>query len=419
MNRIIWLILILGILVRLILSSISFHPDVQALSFGAYIVDQGKILNLYDYLPNLPQNDPILKSYPTYFFNYPPAIYFFQGFFSLIFTNFVSSNFVHDFLFNFPKTLGQIELNFYLIFLKLPYLIFDLAIVFLMLKLFNSPKNRILAFSFWMFNPVNLYATYLMGQFDIIPTFFVILSLYFIHQNTKLFSLSSLTLSAIALGLGSSFKIYPLFLIIPLASLASDWRGKIKIILIGPFVYGLTILPFLFSKGFRSTALVAGQTLKSFYAQIPVSGGESIVLFFAALIFFYLLFLYIKTNNEELWQRFFIILLLFFIFTHYHPQWFLWITPFFIFDIIRSRLQHLLIGGIAFFSFLGLLFFFEPSLTLGLFSPVFPFLYNSPSLWQILHINPDTNLSRSFLQTIFAGSALYLIYCYFPKKTER
>lgn len=402
---------------RIILASISYHPDIQALGFASYVVDQGKILDLYDFLPNLPSTDPVLKSYPTYFFNYPPVIYFFHSVFSLLSLNLVGGSFVQDFLFNFPQTLGDPRLNLLLLFFKLPYLIFDFAAAFLIMRFFGSQKNKLIAFSLWLFNPVNLYATYLMGQFDIIPTFFVVFALYLVHQQQRFRFINHTTLAAIALGIGASFKIYPLFLIIPLASLVSGWKEKTKIILLGPLVYLLTILPFLPSPGFRSTALVAGQTLKSLYAQVPVSGGESILLFPAALIFFYLLFIYLKVEGKFLWQRFYIILLLFFIFTHYHPQWFLWLTPFFILDIIKSGFRHTLVVGTAFVSFFGLLFFFEPSLTLGLFSPVSAPLYNTAGLWQLLQLNPDINFLRSVLQTIFAGAAFYLIYYYFPRNT--
>ena len=191
-----------------------------------------------------------------------------------------------------------------------------------------------------------------------------------------------------------------------------------KIIAIGILPYILVILPFLPSCGFRSTALVANQTLKSLYTQIPVSGGESIMLFLAALIFFYLIYLRKKILPQFLWQRFFVILLLFFTFTHYHPQWFLWISPFFILVLIKSGFKHVLATLIALFSFIGLLFFFDSGLTLGLLCPIFPNLYNAPSLWQILNLSPDYNFFRSILQTIFAGSALYFIYYYFPGKSE-
>jgi len=57
------------------------------------------------------------------------------------------------------------------------------------------------------------------------------------------------------------------------------------------------------------------------------------------------------------------------------------------------------------------LFFFDPSLTIGIFSPLFPALKNIT-----LNINADYNFSRSILQTVFASSAFYLVFKTFPRK---
>lgn len=405
MGRKFWWVLIIGVLLRLILAASSYHSDIAALDFAGRVMASGHILNFYDFLSSLPKNDPILKIYPPSLFNYPPAIYFFFVGPSLL-ASLTGQSVNSLFIFDVQKVLGNFQLNLHLLLLKLPYLIFDLPIAFLLMRFFDSPRKKFLAFTFWLLNPVNLYVTYLVGQFDIIPTFFVVAAL---TLRKRLFW------SAILLGIGASFKIYPLFLLIFLALLAGSFTKRLLIILLGVLPYFLTFLPFLPSPGFRSTALLANQTLKSLYAQIPLSGGESIILFPAFLILFYLIFLYQKTNLKFLWQRFFLILLLFFIFTHYHPQWFLWLTPFFILDLIQSNFKNTLPQLLSLLSFIGLLFFFDPGLTTRLFSPVFPVLYDSPSLWGLLRPSIDPNFIRSVLQTLFVGGALYLIYYYFPK----
>jgi hypothetical protein len=178
------------------------------------------------------------------------------------------------------------------------------------------------------------------------------------------------------------------------------------------------MLPFLASKGFRATALVAGQTTKSLYAAIPVSGGESVILFLAFLGFFYFAFLFSNNTLENLWKKFFVLMLLFFVFTHYHPQWFLWLTPFLLIDLVESRLKHWPLAVVALGSWLGQVSFFDPGLSVWLFSPIFPNLYGLSGIWQILGINIDINMARSMLQTIFASTAIYYLYLYFPKKAK-
>lgn len=418
MRKNLWIVLILAIFLRIFLSAISYHSDVQAFNFTGTVVSQGYFFSFYDYLPNLASDSLILKTYPVHLFNYPPLVYYFFTGISILANSISGSFIVNSFLFNYSTILGNLGLNLHLLVLKLPYLIFDLPIAFFLMKFFVSERDKFLAFLLWMFNPVNLYATYLVGQFDIIPVFFVMASLYLLLGRNQPVSGVKILTSVLLLGLGAAFKIFPLLLLIPLLSLITSWRGRAVLFLVGFLPYIVTMLPFMPSKGFRTTALFANQSFKSFYPQIPVSGGESILLFLAFLIFFYLLFFQKTTTVKLLWQYFLIVLLLFFIFTHYHPQWFLWITPFFVLALIYSGFRNVLPVLLSLLSFTGLLFFFDSGLTISLFSPLFPQTFQLPSVWELLRVNIDYNFFRSVLQTIFIGSAVFLIYYHFPKDSH-
>jgi len=413
MKRKIVFVLVVGIIIRLLLAFSTFHSDIRAFYYAGEIIAKGNILNFYDYLRNLPATDPILNVYPWDLFIYPPLFYFFLGPITHLLALPFSTDILYNFIFNVPAILGNLQLNFLLLTFKLPYLPFDIAVAFLLSGLFKNPKNKFLVFVFWMFNPVNLYATYMMGQFDIIPTFFTVLALYFAVKKEKYF------LASLFLGLGASFKIFPIMFLIPLALVREKWLERIKIIGIGALTYIATILPFVNSHGFRSSALVAGQTTKSLYAAIPVSSGESIVIFPLLLIFFCFILFYSKEALENLWSRFFIMLLLFFILTHYHPQWFVWITPFLIIDLIKSGFKHWPLILLSFLSWLGLITFFDPGLSTRLFAPIIPTLQNAMGIWESLKINFDLNGSRSILQTIFAAVGFYYIYYHFPKERKR
>ncbi len=408
-------VLVIGVLIRLLFSFSTFHTDIRAFDLGGQIVSRGHIWDLYDYLATLDPKDPLVEVYKSDLFIYPPAIYLLHGIFSSVFSSFLPAPLLRQFLVDYSLTFGNILINLHLLFLKLPYLIFDIGCAFLLAKLFTEKKQQLQAFSLWMFNPVTIYASFMMGQFDVIPTFFVILSLVVLKKRWLFLRLEPLFVSAICLGVGAAFKIYPLFLLIPLASLTTGWKKRFLILLLGSLPYFLSVFPYLFSAGYRSSALVAGQILKSFYAVVPISAGESIILFMGAMIFLFLLFLIKNLPSspslvEMAWRRFFTILLIFFIFTHFHPQWFVWITPFLIIDLIESRFKHwlLVVGSLT--SFIGMLFFFDPSLTVGLFSPIWSQLGQMPSIWQILGRSVDYNLARSLLQTGLVGCALYYIY---------
>lgn len=398
------LILLLAIILRIFLAFSTFHPDIQAFNLAGKIVGTGNILNLYDYLPNLSNNDPI-KNLAV--LNYPPAVYLFNGIFNFLFNVFGLP--INQFLLDLASNYGNILFNVHLLLLKLPYLIFDLLCGFILFKLFSEKRKANLAFTLWLFNPLNLYSTYMMGQFDIIPTFFTVLSIYYANKF-------KLSLAALSLGIGIAFKLYPIFLLIPLVILGRNISEKIKLLILSLIPYSLIILPYLPSHNFRSIALFASQSSKSLYAAIPVSGGESIILFPTLLILFYLI-IFVYKSRDSLWKYYLIILLLFFIFTHYHPQWLIWITPFLIIDLVSYNFKNIWAVILIFGSFLGSLFFFDSSLTINMFAPIYPLLYKLADIWTLLHLRVDYNFARSILQTVFVGSALFLIYEY-TKKTD-
>lgn len=419
MKKIISIILTVGIVLRIFLSFSTYHSDVAPFDFAGKVISQGNIANFYDYLWNLPEDHPYLKVYPRNLFNYPPPVYFFLGGVSLLTTWMVNPEVHSNFILDFPSTLGNIQLNFLLLFLKFPYLAFDIATAFLLMAFVKDAKKKTWVFALWIFNPVNLYATYMLGQFDIIPTFLSVLALHLVLKNKDRIDSISLIPSGILLGVGAAFKIFPLLFILPLALLKKDWRGRIKILGSGFLTYLILAFPFIFSKGFRATAALAGQTTKSLYAQIPISGGESIILFLAAVIFLYLVFLYKKIKAEDLWKRFFLMMLSFFVFTHYHLQWFVWITPFLIIDLINLNFKNWVALLLIFISFLGLMTFFDPGMTVWLFAPVNPNLWGLPGIWQLIGLNPDINVFRSIFQTLFVGAAFFYFYIHFSMEEKK
>ena len=287
-----WVILILGIILRIFLGAFSFHPDVTAFQLGGQIMASGNILNFYDYLSQFPPQSDIIRKYTAELFIYPPAIYWFHGIFNFLFARILGLTVLNDFVIVTQSIFGNPLFNWHLLLLKIPYIIFDIPIAFLLGRFFISPRARFAAFTLWMFNPVNLYTTYLMGQFDVIPTFFVVASLV-LARGRKLFW------AALVLGGGIAFKLYPLYLLIPLAILGKKPVKQLKLAALGVIPYLISILPYLTSRGFRSSALVAGQTLKSLYAQIPVSGGESIFLFPLFLASFYLILFILSENAPQ------------------------------------------------------------------------------------------------------------------------
>ena len=92
--------------------------------------------------------------------------------------------------------------------LKAWYFLPDLAIAFLLLRMFRDDlsKAKIVLLA-WISNPLVLYTAYFHGQFDLIPIFFVVLSLF-------LAKIGKTAEAAFWMGIGACYKIFPIFFFI-------------------------------------------------------------------------------------------------------------------------------------------------------------------------------------------------------------
>ncbi len=399
-------IILLGLILRIFLMFVGFHDDLRAIVFGGFLaVKQGRLLSFYDFLPNLDPADKILSIFPTYLFNYPPLAYIIPGVFIFLFSPLINFEFLNQYIFNARQYLGTSQLMTHLFILKLPYLFFDLATAYFLSRLFSEEKQR-KALIIWLFNPLALYASFAMGQLDILPLFFIILSLYFTLKK------GNNNLASAMLGIGGVFKLFPL-LLIPIYALTmrKEFWQRLKLIFVGLGSYALFVLPyFLTSAGYRQNALLASQTDKMFYMKLPVTAAEGLPLF--SLVYF-MIFLWayfrkgvFSSKDPGLWIGGFAVLGLFFSLTHYHPQWFLWFTPFLIWYWLKfSRKAHLPII-LIFVSFLAHLVFFEPDLHIGMFSGGFKQLADYEPIKALFTF--PASFWRNNFRAVSAASIIYL-----------
>lgn len=403
--------LILAVFLRLLLATITVHPHAYDLNFSGYLFSFRHITNIYDYLANLPNENEWVRLYGRGVFTYPPLAYFTLGFLMLISKPFFNSSFMEWFV-NHPlsDSLGKPELFRHLLLLKIPYLFFDLGIAILLFKIFNKSQNQKIVFKLWLFNPLVFYTSYMVSQFDIIPVFFIVLALFWALSDKK-------RLSLIALGIGGGFKLFPLFLV-PLFAfvLGKNVREKIKFLLWGILPYLLTILPFLPSPAFRQIVLFSNQSQKMLFMGLPVSGAEVLYVFVVILFSIWFWAYYKETKKERIWIFVLMIFLLFFSVTHYHPQWFLWITPFLILELVYTNFKHLFLVFILFVCWLGLTLFFEPSLSYGAFSPIWPQLANSQGFSEIFSRYIDVFMVKSLIRSVFAAASVFLTLSIFGQK---
>ena len=148
-----------------------------------------------------------------------------------------------------------------------------------------------------------------------------------------------------------------------------------------------------------------------------VSGAEAILPFvlFLSLIYFHS---YYKGRKLSLSSQFLAILLLIFSVTHYHPQWFLWAAPFFVLDLVKFNFKRLTLAITLFTSWIIIILFFDPSLSVGLFNPIWPDALSSTGLSEIVSRYADPFLIKSVARSIFAGASIYYVWNMFNEEKD-
>ena len=401
--------LVLGAAVRLLLMPLTLHPDLWGHSAVAYFFSHQGIVNIYEHLLLLPQSHPLVENWGVGdIFIYPPLTYFTLGFFRLLIKPFEDPGFVPLIMQGAGEAFKSSLLHLHLFLYKLPYLFVDLALGFLVAALFVEGRKKRAAFWLWMLNPVSLYATFMIGQMDVLPVFFTVLALVLVGRGRN-------SLALISLGVGASFKMYPLFFVIPAAVILGRTFGqKVKYALLGLAPFVVSIAPFVPSAAFRQMVLFGPKSQKMLFMGLGVSGAEFIYPFVALLAFLYFR-AYFEEKKEMLIVYILGVALLIFSVTHYHPQWFLWATPFLVWELVRNNFRHWVVVLTLFACWLGTTLFFEPSLSLGLFAPVRIELANAVGLSEVVGGYYDVFQLKSLLRSVFAGASLFLVYALFKK----
>ena len=396
--------LTIGVVIRLILMPITLHPDLWGHSFTAYFFAYKGVFNIYDHLLTLSPTHPLVTNFGVSdIFIYPPLTYYTFGLFRVLVKPFIDPNFIPWLFENLSIVHQRRDLSTNLFLFKLPYLFIDIFLGLLISKLFTKTKNQTKAFMLWMLNPVTLYATFMMGQFDILPALFTVLSLYFASKKKYTYSL-------LALGLGGSYKLYPLFFVIPAALLFSDsLKDRIKKTLIGFAPFILFSLPFLGSAAYRQLVLFTPKSQKMLYMTFNVSDAEGLYPFIIGLVLIYFACYYFS-KRIHLLDVMLAILLLTYSITHYHPQWFLWITPLLLIKLIKSNFKHTIIVFTLFACWLYITLSFDASLSYGMFNPIFPDLKNATDgLSEVVNKYSDANMVKSVVRSIFAGTSIFYL----------
>jgi hypothetical protein len=309
---------------------------------------------------------------------------------------------------------------------KAIYLIPDFLAGFMLLRVFDKPREGLLAFKLWMLNPISLFVTYVIGQFDIFVALFLTLSLVAVYKKKYIYA-------AAFLGIGCAFKIFLIALLpLVLLPLISDKTKLVKVKnLIASVV--LAVLPFLifyFSTRLwplytasynlstnKPTFAFFGLLLNRTNTLTTNSGFNDylyifVACYFALLIFFYLAKAY---SYEGYWTIGLSIFLLYYAFSFFHVQWYLWVQPLIVIALVKYR-KLIPVYALTIVGFAGYLLYFDASITSHLLSPFTRQVYSWVTPNQILasYDLPPTSVIGIF-KTLFGAACISIVVYTFWK----
>ena len=368
--------LILGaIFLRLLVMPFLFHPDIKVYSFQASHLKQG-VWNIYEREE----------------FVYQPLTYLFLGSYQTLIQSLARglNNWLAD---SSGGAITNPSLYWYLILLKLPILIFDLLVGFLLYKLMGKK-----ALTLWLFNPLTIVLLYVFSNVDIFPLFFVLLSYLFYKKEKNL-------LSAILLGVGAGFKMYPLLLLPFFLIGQKNLKGVVVYLASTLGVFFLILVPFM-GPAMLQSSLVSGLSTRIFQGQISLGFGESLYPAVIGLVVIYLLAYLKKDIPMENWIV--ILLLTLFSFTHFHIQWLMWGAPFVLMVWLKNEKARPLLLVATLLAFAIPLMYNDKFMGASLFTPISPLFSLVPTPFAMVQKIFDSYVIQGVLHSALAGITVVL-----------
>ncbi|HRT39946.1 MAG TPA: glycosyltransferase 87 family protein [Candidatus Woesebacteria bacterium] len=328
-----------------------FHPDIKSQYFHFQFLSQG-VINIYDHIDN---NKNQLPYHDT--FNYPPLAYYTFGLINITLKPFLPADFsqwINDWGMNQNN---YSHLPIFMFVLKLPYLVLDVLMAVVLLKIFKDER----VFKFWLFNPISIYLIYILGNFDILPTFLSLLAFLFLSQERDFWAFFTLGLS-IALK-AYAFIFVPFFLFYRRFSVKNIFYLSIPIL--------VTILPFIFQPVFLNSFMGSGLTQKILENKIFNLPVFPLIYFFIFIQYFCA-----KNKPKAFLKSILYTFLFFFALVKFHPQWLIWFFPFLIPSIIANQKKLFLFIVYLIFVFVYISLINDSYLTWGHLIPINPAIVN-------------------------------------------
>lgn len=294
---------------------------------------------------------------------------------------------------------------------KILYLLFDIAAMFLILRLAfdGESEKKLQIFKFWIFNPMVIFILYVFSRHDIIGVFATLVALFLAKKDRKYWAL-------LVLAIGIMLRFFPI-MILPVFILYLVRSRKDYLILSLVGVSGLAFVEIfsLFRYG-RSLIFTMLNTEHFEFLIAPkldlVAGSHSsIYIFLAVYAVIIFSFAHLKNKSFDILINYCAIIYLAYVgICYFHPQYLLWTTPFLVIISVRKK-SLFYYNWILFALLLVLLIYWGDLVTKFVFAPVDHkyFVYLTGIIPFIQRFYDAAKFANIF-RGIFAGVCMWMIY---------
>lgn len=295
---------------------------------------------------------------------------------------------------------------------KVPYLFFDLASSIVFLHMLDDKWKGILAFKFWMINPIGIFAVYIFGRYETIPIFFILLSLYFAKKNKSYISLILLAVAVVE-------RAYPLFFIpFYILAMGKDIKEKILLAFIGMSLFLFENIITTTSAPSYAKALTGSHFVNYIIGmRFDIGYGQTVYIFITAYIVLVLYYMHLQSKTfDDIWKFSLATLLLFYATSVFHPQYFAWFTPL-IAIAINEYKNFLKIHAIQIICFIFYIFYWREALAGWLFASIDPhfFINISSPIETIDRFTPSMRLINMF-RSVLSGTLIIMLWALLTQK---
>lgn len=403
-NRVLVVLVLLGLLLRLLLMPISAHWDLLSVAYRQSLwIFNGdfKIANFSEVLLL-----PYMLLAKPFLLRLPEALDMSnQHGLSILQAGF--EQFSHH-----PRAMRLIFL------LKSPYILFDLLILFVGCKFFQNFKERLYFFIVWAFNPLVIYSVFIWGRYELIPILFALISLYLIKTNRNLPAI--VVLGLVLVSRLSLIFIVP-FVIIYLSKSLKDYLVNSSLILLPLIIWNQISV----SSG-RSDIVtgVASSDYGRVMFHMQVGDGFTATSLFV-IVYPILLYFFYKLKNKDFNQLLvwsFVGLSAYFVFGYFNPHYPAWLSIFFLLLLPKRPKMIWQFFVFSLFYFVFIESYYGSKITWLLFMPLdqefFPNISRLADQSFFLMYNPV--LFQVIFRSLFILLLLYFSYIFIhEKQTEK